>query len=49
VAEFKFIGELIVEVLDALSAKGAEADEAAEAAVRQKVKALLARFPIYPD
>ena len=33
--------------LDALSAKGAEADEAAEAAVRQKVKALLARFPIY--
>jgi glycine hydroxymethyltransferase len=49
VAEFKYIGELIVEVLDALSAKGAEADEAAEAAVRHKVKALLARFPIYPD
>jgi len=49
VAEFKYIGELIVEVLDALSAKGVEADEAAEAAVRQKVKALLARFPIYPD
>src|SRR6186713_3024577 len=49
VAEFKYIGELIVEVLDALSAKGAEADEAAEAAVRQKVKVLLARFPIYPD
>ena len=42
VAEFKYIGELIVEVLDALSAKGVEADEAAEAAVRQKVKALLA-------
>ena len=49
VAEFKYIGELIVEVLDALSAKGAEADEAAEAAVRHKVKVLLARFPIYPD
>jgi len=49
VAEFKYIGELIVEVLDALSAKDAEADEAAEAAVRHKVKALLARFPIYPD
>ena len=49
VAEFKYIGELIVEVLDALSAKGVEADEAAEAAVRQKVKTLLARFPIYPD
>jgi glycine hydroxymethyltransferase len=49
VAEFKYIGELIVEVLDALAAKGVEADEAAEAAVRHKVKALLARFPIYPD
>jgi glycine hydroxymethyltransferase len=47
VAEFKYIGELIVEVLDALSAKGVEADEAAEASVRQKVKGLLARFPIY--
>ena len=47
VAEFQHIGELITEVLDALSAKGADADEAAEAAVRQKVKALLARFPIY--
>src|SRR3982750_2100383 len=44
VAEFQHVGELITEVLDALSAKGAEADEAAEAAVRQKVKALLARF-----
>ena len=49
VAEFQYIGELITEVLDALSAKGAEADEAAEAAVRQKVKALLARFPIYSE
>ena len=47
VAEFQHVGELITEVLDALAAKGAEADEAAEAAVRQKVKALLARFPIY--
>jgi glycine hydroxymethyltransferase len=47
VAEFQHIGELITEVLDALLAKGADADEAAEAAVRQKVKALLARFPIY--
>src|SRR5215210_6615039 len=40
VAEFQHVGELITEVLDALSAKGAEADEATEAAVRQKVKAL---------
>jgi glycine hydroxymethyltransferase len=49
VAEFQYIGELITEVLDVLSDRGAEADEAAEAAVRQKVKALVARFPIYPD
>ncbi len=47
VAEFQQVGELIAEVLDVLSQKGAEADEAAEAAVREKVKALLARFPIY--
>src|SRR6186713_1200691 len=49
IAEFQEVGELIAEVLDVLSQKGAEADEAAEAAVRQKVKVLLARFPIYPD
>jgi len=38
---------MIAEVLDALSRKGAEADEATEAAVRDKVKRLVARFPIY--
>jgi glycine hydroxymethyltransferase len=38
---------MIVEVLDALSRKGADADEATEAAVRDKVKRLIARFPIY--
>jgi glycine hydroxymethyltransferase len=47
VAEFQHVGELIAEVLDALSARGAEADEAVEAAVRGKVKTLLDRFPIY--
>src|SRR5712671_4698836 len=47
VAEFRQVGEMIAEVLDALSRKGAEADEATEAAVRDKVKRLLARFPIY--
>ncbi len=46
-AEFRHVGELIAEVLDALSRNGAEADEAAEAAVREKVKRLVARFPIY--
>jgi glycine hydroxymethyltransferase len=47
VAEFRQVGEMIAEVLDALSKKGAEADDATEAAVREKVKRLVARFPIY--
>jgi len=47
VAEFRHVGELIVEVLDVLSQKGAEADSLVEAAVRDKVQQLLARFPIY--
>ncbi|HLH92340.1 MAG TPA: serine hydroxymethyltransferase [Xanthobacteraceae bacterium] len=47
VAEFRQVGEMIAEVIDALSRKGAEADEATEAAVRDKVKRLVARFPIY--
>jgi hypothetical protein len=33
--------------LDALAASGAEADAAAEASVREKVKRLVGRFPIY--
>ena len=47
IAEFRQVGEMIVEVLDALSAKGAEEDAAAEAAVREKVTRLVGRFPIY--
>ena len=47
VAEFRQIGEMIVEVLDALAQKGAEEDALIEAAVRDKVKRLTARFPIY--
>jgi glycine hydroxymethyltransferase len=47
VAEFRHIGDLIVEVLDALSQKGADEDTAVEAAVREKVKRLVDRFPIY--
>jgi glycine hydroxymethyltransferase len=47
VAEFHQIGELIVELLDALSAKGVEEDLVVEAAVRDKVKRLVGRFPIY--
>ena len=47
IGEFQEIGELIVEVLDALSSKGDGADESVEAAVRAKVKQLVGRFPIY--
>jgi glycine hydroxymethyltransferase len=47
VAEFRQIGEMIAEVLDSLARKGAGEDAAVEAAVREKVKRLVARFPIY--
>src|SRR5262245_19806325 len=47
IAEFQEVGDLIVEVLDVLSQKGADADAPAEGAVREKVKRLVARFPIY--
>jgi glycine hydroxymethyltransferase len=46
-AEFRQVGELIVEVLDGLRTNG-EANAAVEAAVRQKVRALCERFPVYP-
>jgi glycine hydroxymethyltransferase len=49
IAEFRLVGELIVEVLDVLSQKGIEADSLVEAAVREKVQRLISRFPIYPD
>jgi glycine hydroxymethyltransferase len=48
VAEFKQVGEMIVEVLDVLSQKGVDEDSLIEAAVRDKVTALISRFPIYP-
>jgi glycine hydroxymethyltransferase len=47
IAEFRQVGELIAEVLDALSQKGVEEDTAVEASVRSRVKALVKRFPIY--
>ena len=46
VAEFEEVGAMMAEVLDALAAKG-EADPVVEKAVREKVTALTARFPIY--
>ena len=47
IAEFRSVGEMIVEVLDVLSQKHAEEDSPTEGKVREKVKALLSRFPIY--
>jgi glycine hydroxymethyltransferase len=49
VAEFRQVGDMIAEVLDVLSQKGAEEDSLVEAKVRDKVASLLARFPIYRD
>ncbi|MCC3244327.1 serine hydroxymethyltransferase [Methylocystis sp. WRRC1] len=47
-SEFTEVGKLIVEVLDGLSSKGEEGNSATEAAVKEKVHALTAKFPIYP-
>jgi glycine hydroxymethyltransferase len=47
IAEFRQVGEMIADVLDALSQNGADEDALVEAAVRDKVKRLVARFPIY--
>jgi glycine hydroxymethyltransferase len=47
IAEFRQVGELIAEVLDALSQKRVEEDSIVESAVRTRVKALVARSPIY--
>jgi glycine hydroxymethyltransferase len=46
-AEFKRIGEMIVEVLDGLVKAGESGQNAAEAAVKARVAELTARFPIY--
>jgi glycine hydroxymethyltransferase len=47
VAEFKKVGELIVETLDGLAARGESGNAAAEAHVRDGVAELTRRFPIY--
>ena len=47
IAEFKEVGGMISEVLDVLSQKGVDEDLLIEGAVREKVKTLLKRFPIY--
>ncbi|WP_300527432.1 serine hydroxymethyltransferase [Maricaulis sp.] len=47
-AEFKQVGEFMVRVLDGL-VESPEGNAEIEAAVREEVKALTARFPIYPQ
>ena len=46
-AEFREIGELIVEVVDGLAANGEAGNGGVEASVRGRVQALCDRFPIY--
>ncbi|NNE57890.1 MAG: serine hydroxymethyltransferase [Hellea sp.] len=47
-AEFRYIGQLIAKILDSLS-ENPEGNAEIEAEVRQDVKALTARFPIYAE
>jgi glycine hydroxymethyltransferase len=47
IAEFRQVGDLIVDVLDVLSQKGVDEDSLIETTVRDKVKTLVSRFPIY--
>ena len=48
-AEFRQIGQWIVEVVDGLAANGEEGNAHVEAAVKAKVEALCQKFPLYPD
>jgi glycine hydroxymethyltransferase len=48
-AEFRQVGEMIVETLDGLAANGEEGNASVERAVRERVKAICERFPIYGD
>ena len=47
-AEFRQIARWIVEVVDGLAANGDEGNSAVEAKVKAEVKALCAKFPMYP-
>jgi glycine hydroxymethyltransferase len=47
-AEFVAVGEMIVELVDALAGNNHEADAAVEAAVAVRAQALCDRFPVYP-
>jgi glycine hydroxymethyltransferase len=48
-AEFREIGNMVADVLDGLRKNGEAGDGQVEAAVRERVLALCARFPIYPE
>ncbi|MEO9826986.1 MAG: serine hydroxymethyltransferase [Paracoccaceae bacterium] len=47
--EFRQVARWIVEVVDGLSANGEDGNGAVEARVAEDVKALCARFPLYPN
>ena len=47
-AEFASIGDMIADVLDGLAQHGEAGNASVEAAVNVRVRALCARFPIYP-
>ncbi|HEY0026875.1 MAG TPA: serine hydroxymethyltransferase [Allosphingosinicella sp.] len=49
VAEFRDIADMIADVLEGLRDNGHEGNQAVEQAVRGRVRALCARFPIYQD
>jgi len=46
-AEFREIGHMVADVLDGLAQKGEHGDPEVEANVRERVRTLCARFPIY--
>jgi glycine hydroxymethyltransferase len=48
-AEFRQIGDWIVQVVDGLAAHGEDGNAEVEAKVRAEVEALCDRFPIYPN
>jgi glycine hydroxymethyltransferase len=47
VAEFRRVGELVVETLDGLAANGEAGNGAVEASVKERARDLTRRFPIY--
>lgn len=48
-AEFREIGNMIADVLEGLRQKGEHGDQKVESEVKQRVRALCDRFPIYPS